>query len=36
MIELGGQQKWEKYPSTRKRIKWYGQVTRRDEEYVGK
>ena len=35
MKELEGRQKWEKYPR-KCRLKWYGHVSRREDEYVGK
>ena len=38
MKELEGRQKWEKYPRKCRRVgfKWYGHVSRREDEYVGK
>ena len=35
MKELKGQQTWVKCPR-KYRLKWYGHVLRREEEYVGK
>ena len=38
MKELKGQRRWEKYPKKvqESRLKWYGHVLRREQEYVAK